>query len=79
VKDNFYEEVERVFDKFAKYHKNILLGNYNAKIGREDIFKLTIGNKSLHEINNDKGVWLVNFATSKNLRQKYDDPSSQHP
>jgi hypothetical protein len=27
-----------------------LLGNFNAKVGREDIFKLTIGNENLHEI-----------------------------
>jgi hypothetical protein len=39
----------------------ILLGDFNAKVGREDIFKLTIGNESLHEINNDnvaKLHWL---------------------
>jgi endonuclease/exonuclease/phosphatase family metal-dependent hydrolase len=45
----------------------VLLGDFNAKVGREDIFKPTIGNASLHEISNDNGVRLVNFATSKNL------------
>jgi hypothetical protein len=45
----------------------ILLGNFNAKVGREDIFKLIIGNGSLHEISNDNGVRVVNFATLKNL------------
>jgi hypothetical protein len=59
-----------VFDKFPKYHMKILLGDFNAKIGREDIFKPTIGNESLHEISNDNGVRLVNFATSKNIRVK---------
>jgi hypothetical protein len=48
----------------------ILLGDFNAKVGREDIFKPTIWNESLHEISNDNGVRLVNFATSKNLRAK---------
>jgi hypothetical protein len=48
----------------------ILLGDFNAKVGREDIFKPTIGNESLHEISNDNGVRVVNFATSKNLRVK---------
>jgi exonuclease III len=38
VKDNFYEELERVFDKFPKYHTKILLGDFNAKVGWEDIF-----------------------------------------
>jgi endonuclease/exonuclease/phosphatase family metal-dependent hydrolase len=45
----------------------ILLGDLNAKVGREDIFKQIIGNKSLHEASNDNGVRVVNFATSKNL------------
>jgi hypothetical protein len=68
VKDSFYEELELVFDIFPKYHMKILLGDFNAKVGREDIFKSTIGNESLHEISNDNGVRLVNFATFKNLR-----------
>ena len=36
-------------------------------MGRENIFKLTIGNESLHQDSNDNGVRLVNFATFKNL------------
>jgi hypothetical protein len=44
VKDSFYEELECVFDKFPKYHMKILLRDFNAKVGREDIFKPTIGN-----------------------------------
>jgi endonuclease/exonuclease/phosphatase family metal-dependent hydrolase len=52
------------------YYTNILLGDFSAKVGREDIFKPTIGNESLHEISNDNGVRAVNFATSKNLTIK---------
>jgi endonuclease/exonuclease/phosphatase family metal-dependent hydrolase len=70
VKDSFYEELERVFDKFLKYHMNILLGDFNAKVGREDIFKLTIRNENLHEIINDNGVRSVNFATHKHFTVK---------
>jgi hypothetical protein len=70
VKECFYEELECVFDKCPKYYIKILLGDLNAKVRREDIFKMTIGNESLHEIRNDNGVRLVNFATSKNLQFK---------
>jgi hypothetical protein len=70
VKDSFYEELERVFDKFPKYHTKILLRDFNAKLGRGDILKPTSGNGSLHEIINDNGARLVNFVTSKNLRVK---------
>jgi len=66
-KDSFYEELEEVFDHFPKYHLKILLGDFNAKVGRENIFKPTTGQESLHQDSNDYGVRLVNFATSRNL------------
>jgi len=66
-KDGFYEELEQVFNHFLKYHMKMLLGDFNAKVGRENIFKPTIGQESLHQDINDNGVRLVNFATSKNL------------
>jgi hypothetical protein len=66
-KDRFYEEPEQVFEKFPKYHTKIFIGDFNAKVGREDISKPTIGNESLHEISNDNGIRLVNLATFKNL------------
>jgi hypothetical protein len=65
--DRFYEELGSGFDKFRKYHMKILLGDSNAKVGREDIFRPTIGNESWHENSNDNGVRIVNFAASKNL------------
>jgi hypothetical protein len=43
-----------------------LLGDFNAKVGRENIFNLATGNKSLHQDRNDNGVRIINFATSKN-------------
>jgi exonuclease III len=55
IKDSFYEELEQVFDQFPRYHMKILLGDYNAKVGREDIFKPIIGNESLHESSNITG------------------------
>jgi endonuclease/exonuclease/phosphatase family metal-dependent hydrolase len=70
VEDSFYEEFHCVFDKFPKYNMKILLGDFNAKVSLEGIFKPIIGNETLHKINNDNGVTLVNFATSKNLTVK---------
>jgi hypothetical protein len=67
IKDRFYEESEQVFDKFPKYHMKILL-DFNAKVGREDIFKPTVGNRSLAFSNN--GAREVNFATLKDLTVK---------
>jgi exonuclease III len=70
MKGSFYKELERVFDKFLKYHVKILLGDLNAKVGREDILKPTVGNENLHEISNDKEARVVNIAAPKNLTVK---------
>jgi hypothetical protein len=67
IKDSFYEELGRVFDQFPSYDMKILLGDFNAKVGREDICKPTIRNESSHEISNANGVRVVNFVKSKNL------------
>jgi hypothetical protein len=52
VKYRFDEDLERVFDKFLKFNMKTQLRDFNAKVGREDIFKPTIGNESLNEISN---------------------------
>jgi len=62
-KDSFYGELKQVFDHFPRYHMKKLLGDFNAKVGRENIFKPTIEQESLHQESNDNGVRLVNFAT----------------
>jgi hypothetical protein len=77
MKGSFYGELQRVFDKFLKYHMKMLLRDFNAIVGREGIFTPTIGNESLHKISNDNGIRVVNFATSKkSYCQKYDVPAS---
>jgi hypothetical protein len=47
---------------FSKQHMKMLLEDLNTKVGREDMFRLTIGN--------DNGVRVVKFATSKNFTVK---------
>jgi hypothetical protein len=46
---------------------NILLAHFNAKVGKEDIFKLTVGNERIDENDNDNGVRVVKFVISKDL------------
>ena len=67
-KDRFYEKLEQVFECFPKYHMKIILGDFNAKVGKENIFKPTIGNESLHQDSNDNGVIIINFVTSNSIR-----------
>ena len=56
-------KLEQDFNHFPKYHMKTILGDFNVKVGRENIFKPKIGNESLHQDNNANGVRIVNFAT----------------
>jgi len=67
LKDRFLLGIRAGFCHFPKYHMKILLGDFNAIVGRENIFKLTIGNERLHQDSNVNGVRIVNFVTSRNL------------
>jgi hypothetical protein len=59
--------MEQLFDQFPRYQMKISIGDFNAKVGRGDIFKPIIGNESLRKVSNDNVVRVVNFATSKKL------------
>jgi hypothetical protein len=43
----------------------ILIGDFNAKVGRKDIFKPTSWGESLHEISNVNGFTVLTFMISK--------------
>jgi hypothetical protein len=61
TKDKTYEELEYVLNQFPNYHKKILFGDFNVKVGTEE----TIGNETLHEISNDNWVRIVNLCHVK--------------
>jgi exonuclease III len=44
IKDYFCEELEQVFDQFPRCHVKILVGDFNAKVGKEDTLKPILGN-----------------------------------
>lgn len=67
TKDEFYDTLEQIYNEIPNYATKIILGDLNAKIGKEHIFKPTIGNHSLHNTSNDNGIRLINFAISKEL------------
>ncbi|CAG4964057.1 unnamed protein product [Colias eurytheme] len=67
IKDKFYDHLETVYEQLPGYDAKIVVGDFNAKIGREDIFIPTIGKHSKHNTSNDNGVRLISFASSKGM------------
>jgi len=66
-KDSFYEKLEQVFDHFPKCRMKFLWGDFNEKMGREDIFKCIIGNESPNQISKGNSARIINFVTSENV------------
>jgi len=66
AKESFYEELEQVFGNFPKHHIKIMLGDINAKLGRENIFKPTIRNESVR-----KKVMIMVLEKETLTHQKY--------
>jgi len=67
IKNKFYEDLDLVCDTLPVDKWKIILGDFNAMIGKENIYKPTIGSGSLHEITNDNGHKLITFATAENM------------
>ena len=67
MKELFYDKLVEVYDGAPKRDIKIVLGDFNAKIGREVYYHPTIGKHSLHENSNDNGTRVIDFATSRNM------------
>jgi hypothetical protein len=64
-KESFYDEFARIFENFPRYNMKIIFVDFNAKVGKEYIFKPTTGNEGLHQDSNDNVVRIVNRAYQK--------------
>lgn len=70
VKEQFYDLLELTYDELPKADVRIVLGDFNAQIGRETEYRRVTGGHSLHEVSNDNGSRLINLASSLNLAVK---------
>ncbi|XP_052903281.1 craniofacial development protein 2-like [Anopheles moucheti] len=66
-KENFYTQLEREYDRCPQHYVKIDIGDFNAQVGQEEVYKPTIGSFSAHQLTNDNGLRLVNFVFSKHM------------
>lgn len=53
TKNEFYDELEQILDMTTLNScMKIFIGDFNAKIGKENIYRLPIGPNSLHDVSN---------------------------
>jgi len=66
TKSTFYEKLQALLDRIPHRDVKILIGDFNAQVGREEMYRPTIGKHSLHVESNDNGSRLVDFAVMNN-------------
>ena len=66
-KDEFYAQLESEYDRCPKHDVKIIIGDYNAQVGQEEEYRPVIGRFSAHQLTNENGLRLIDFATSKNM------------
>ena len=63
--DEFYEEVSKMKQK-NRHHLNIIMGDFNARIGEKRKGEVSVGNYG-YDTRNDRGNRLVEFAETEQL------------
>ena len=66
-KDEFHAHFEREYDHCPKHDIKIVIGDFNAQVGQEEEYKLVIGRFNVHQLTNEMGLRLIDFAASKNM------------
>ena len=67
-KEKFYDDLQTVLDRSPKSDTVIVLGDTNAKLGKEDVYNEVRGKHTLHELSNRNGEMLLEFALGNNLK-----------
>jgi hypothetical protein len=70
VKDSFYGKLNHTYQRIPAHDTKIIVCEFNAKIGREEIFKTAVGNWSLHETSDENGIGATDFASNNNTKIK---------
>jgi hypothetical protein len=65
--DAFYENLNNAHNEAPASDVKMILGNFNAKVEKENRFSGTIGKESLYSTCSNNGIRLVQFAASNNI------------
>jgi len=67
IKERFYNLLEQNINQIASSDIKIVLGDFNAKLGKENKYVPTIDNESLHIETNNNGIKIIQSVIFKFL------------
>jgi hypothetical protein len=68
IKDEFYAQLTGICVHQPGHDIKIILGDLNAKIGREEFYQSIAGKESLHQFCNNNGWKLIDFTRMENMK-----------
>jgi hypothetical protein len=66
--DNYWETLEYEMSKIPLSNVKILLGDFNAQVGKERKFQTTVGKYPAHKRTNKNGERLIKLCKAYNLK-----------
>jgi len=67
IREQFYDDLQYMVDKVRKSDLIIILGDANAKLGKESAYQKIAGKHTLREEPNRNGELLCDFAAANNM------------
>jgi hypothetical protein len=67
IKEQFYDDLQYMVDKVPKSDLIIILGDVNAKLGKESAYQKITGKHTTHKETNRNGELLCDFAAANNM------------
>jgi len=66
-KDEFYDNLKHTLNEIPRSRIRIVLGDFKAKLGKENIFWSTVSIHSIYDLTSENGLRLIDFASSRGL------------
>jgi len=67
-KDKFYDDLQKTYKRAPKHDIVMILEDLNVKTGKEKAYESVMGKNTLHDVSNQNGEMVRNFAIENNLR-----------
>lgn len=66
--EHYWATLEKTMTKIPKHDTKILIGDFNARIGKERFFRKTVGLFPAHKFTNRNGTRLIELCQQNNLK-----------
>jgi hypothetical protein len=70
AEDQFYEQLKRTYTTCPSNDVKVVMGDANAKFGRETVHQPPMSKHSLHESTNENDLRLVDFGAGRQMAIK---------